>query len=86
MRERGVCLSYWARSKGLGKNDIITLLGLSQGSVKGAFGRSAELRKMLEAEGYKFNCEAKIKPHHKKKKFVYAIEQKVAVCGGICDK
>ena len=69
MQELGYSLSAWGRSRGLSESDIATLMQLSQGTMKGAFGRGAVLRKMLEAEGFKFNCEPKIKPHHKKRKF-----------------
>lgn len=67
MAERGYSLTLWARSRGLNMSDIRILRELSRGGMKGAFGRGAEIRKMLEQENFKFNCEAKIKPHHKRK-------------------
>ena len=86
MAERGYSVSAWGRSRGLSDNDIYILRELCKNAMKGVWGRGAEIRKMLESEGFKFNCEAKIKPHSKKRKYPYAMANKVAVRDGIYGK
>ena len=66
MAERGYSVSAWGRSRGLSDNDIYILRELCKNAMKGVWGRGAEIRKMLESEGFKF----KLKANRKKSKFV----------------
>ena len=66
MAERGYSVSAWGRSRGLSDNDIYILRELCKNAMKGVWGRGAEIRKMLESEGFKFN----LKANRKKSKFV----------------
>ena len=52
MAERGYSVSAWGRSRGLSDNDIYILRELCKNAMKGVWGRGAELRKILEDEGF----------------------------------
>lgn len=52
MLKRGMRLRAWAISKGLSEQDLTLLKFLSTGKTQGRYGRSKELRAMLEAEGF----------------------------------
>lgn len=53
LRAKGVVLSVWAESKGMNQKDKRLLWQISQGLVKGAWGRAKELKEALEKDGIK---------------------------------
>lgn len=53
MRDKGMVLSVWAESKGMNQKDKRLLWQISQGLVKGAWGRAKELKEELEQDGIK---------------------------------
>lgn len=53
MAAKGMKLRTWAKSKGLSEKDISILNQLSKGLVQGKWGRSKELKAMLESDGFK---------------------------------
>lgn len=53
MRSRGIVLSVWAEAKGMSKKDKNILWQISQGLIKGAWGRAKELKEELEKDGIK---------------------------------
>ena len=52
MEAKGYKLKTWARAKGLSDTDFMILYQLNLGAMLGRWGRGAELRKLLEAEGF----------------------------------
>ena len=53
MAQKGIKLNTWGKAKGLSNKDLELLQQISRGLVKGKWGRSKELRKMLEKDGFK---------------------------------
>ncbi len=53
MVKKGFKLRTWAKAKGLNERDIGILNQISQGIIKGKWGRAKELKEMLEKEGFK---------------------------------
>lgn len=59
MRARGFAVKFWGEARGFGQKDYFLLAQLANGKSKGVWGRSREIRKMLEAEGFVFgDCHA----------------------------
>ena len=52
MEERGMKLRTWAKAKGLSDTDFLLLYQMNSKMLYGKWGRGAELRKLLEAEGF----------------------------------
>lgn len=52
MAENGIKLNTWGKAKGLNIRDLALLQQISRGLVKGKWGRSKELREMLEKDGF----------------------------------
>ncbi|WP_305862483.1 hypothetical protein [Helicobacter cholecystus] len=53
LRAKGMVLSVWAESKGMNQKDKRLLWQISQGLIKGAWGRAKELKEALEKDGIK---------------------------------
>ena len=52
MEAKGFKLRTWARAKGLSDSDFWILYQMNSRLLYGRWGRGAELRKLLEAEGF----------------------------------
>ena len=52
MEAKGFKLRTWARAKGLSNSDFWILYQMNSKLLYGRWGRGAELRKLLEAEGF----------------------------------
>lgn len=52
MEERGMKLRTWAKAKGLSDTDFLLLYQMNSKMLYGKWGRGAELRKILEDEGF----------------------------------
>ena len=52
MEERGMKLRTWAKAKGLSDTDFLLLYQINSKLLYGKWGRGAELRKLLEVEGF----------------------------------
>lgn len=52
MEAKGFKLRTWARAKGLSDSDFWILYQMNSKLLYGRWGRGAELRKLLEAEGF----------------------------------
>ena len=52
MEERGMKLRTWAKAKGLSDTDFLLLYQMNSKLLYGKWGRGAELRKILEDEGF----------------------------------
>lgn len=60
MAQRGMKLNTWGKAKGLSSRDLELLQQISRGLVKGKWGRSKELKEMLEKDGFQVAWKVKM--------------------------
>lgn len=53
MSQKGIKLRTWCKAMNLSDADYLIIKDISKGRIKGIRGRAKELRKKLEAEGFK---------------------------------